>query len=129
MNGGTYYVTAGVLEPWVLVASLPYSILVTTVLMGKHVDKFDADSAKGIHTLPVLLGEQSARFVTQALIVGFFGLVTTLVLTGTLPVWTLLSFLALKRTGQVLSTMNGPHTRKTPSSPRPRCFSNRGGAT
>ena len=77
-------VTAGVLEPWVLVASLPYSILVTAVLMGKHVDKFDADSQKGIRTLPVILGKERSLFLTQELIVFFFVLLLCLVLVGTL---------------------------------------------
>ena len=84
MIGGTYFVTAGTLPPWVLVASLPYALLVTTVLMGKHVDKLDADAAKGIRTLPVLLGRERALFLTQQLLVGFFVFVLCLVLTGTL---------------------------------------------
>jgi len=114
MIGGTYYVTAGVLEPWVLVASLPYSILVTTVLMGKHVDKFDADSAKGIHTLPVLLGKERSLFLTQELFVFFFVLVLCLVLVGTLGVWTLLCFLALPRVWKVLKVFNQPRPESEP---------------
>lgn len=114
MIGGTYYVTAGVLEPWVLVASLPYSILVTTVLMGKHVDKFDADSAKGIHTLPVLLGKERSLFLTQELFVFFFVLVLCLVLVGTLGVWTLLCFLALPRVWKVLKVFNQPRPESAP---------------
>ena len=31
--------------------------------MGKHIDKLDADAAKGIRTLPVLLGERLASVV------------------------------------------------------------------
>jgi 1,4-dihydroxy-2-naphthoate octaprenyltransferase len=114
MIGGTYYVTAGVLEPWVLVASLPYSILVTTVLMGKHVDKFDADSAKGIHTLPVLLGKERSLFLTQELFIFFFVLVLCLVLVGTLGVWTLLCFLALPRVWKVLKVFNRPRPESEP---------------
>jgi 1,4-dihydroxy-2-naphthoate octaprenyltransferase len=56
MIGGTYYVTAGTLPAWVWVASVPYALAVTTVLIGKHVDKYEQDGARGIHTLPVLLG-------------------------------------------------------------------------
>ena len=37
MIGGTYYVTTGTLEPWVIVASLPYALLVSCVLLGKHI--------------------------------------------------------------------------------------------
>jgi len=114
MIGGTYYVTAGVLEPWVLVASLPYSILVTCVLMGKHVDKFDADSQKGIHTLPVLLGKERSLFLTQELIVFFFVLVLCLVLVGTLSAWTLLCFLSLPQVWKVLKVLNRPRPESAP---------------
>jgi 1,4-dihydroxy-2-naphthoate octaprenyltransferase len=114
MIGGTYYVTAGALEPWVLVASLPYSILVTCVLMGKHVDKFDADSQKGIHTLPVILGKERSLFLTQELIVFFFVLVICLVLVGTLGAWTLLCFLSLPQVWRVLKVLNRPRPESAP---------------
>ena len=114
MIGGTYFVTAGTLPPWVLVASLPYALLVTTVLMGKHVDKLDADAAKGIHTLPVLLGRERALFLTQQLLVGFFAFVLCLVLTGTLSVWTLLVFLAVPRLFEVLKTLSRPKPAAAP---------------
>src|SRR5215475_14225127 len=54
MIAGTYFVTTGTAPGWVFAASLPYALLVTVVLFGKHIDKLEADSAKGIHTLPVL---------------------------------------------------------------------------
>ena len=50
MIGGTYYVTAGQLPPaGVWLACVPYALVVTTVLIGKHIDKLDVDKAKGIH--------------------------------------------------------------------------------
>jgi 1,4-dihydroxy-2-naphthoate octaprenyltransferase len=114
MIGGTYYVTTGVLEPWVLVASLPYAILVTCVLMGKHVDKFEADSAKGIHTLPVILGRERALFLTQELMVAYFVLVLCLVLVGTLGVWTLLTFLAVPNLWKTLRVYSRPKPESAP---------------
>ena len=39
MIGGTYFVATGTIPAWVWIASLPYAILVTTVLFGKHIDK------------------------------------------------------------------------------------------
>jgi len=114
MIGGTYYVTTGTLPPWVLVASVPYAILVTTVLIGKHVDKFDADSERNIHTLPVLLGKERALFLNQELMVAFFALVLCLVLVGTLGVWTLLVFLALPRLWQALKVYNQPKPESAP---------------
>jgi 1,4-dihydroxy-2-naphthoate polyprenyltransferase len=116
MIGGTYYVTTGTFAPWVLVASLPYAMLVTAVLMGKHIDKLEADSAKGIHTLPVMLGRDKATFLTQELLVGFFVAVVCLVLVGTLGAWTLLVVLALPRLWQVL----GVYSKPPPAEPPPR---------
>jgi 1,4-dihydroxy-2-naphthoate octaprenyltransferase len=114
MTGGTYYVTTGSLPPWVLVASVPYAILVTTVLIGKHVDKFEADSERNIHTLPVRLGKERALFLNQELMVAFFALVLCLVLVGTLGIWTLLVFAALPRLWQVLKVYNQPKPASAP---------------
>ena len=82
MIGGTYYATAGTVEPWVLLASVPYALLVTCVLMGKHVDKIEADTAKGIRTLPVILGRDRALALTRGLMIAFFVLVGALVASG-----------------------------------------------
>ena len=95
MIGGTYYVTTGTLEPWVFVASLPYALLVSCVLLGKHVDKLEGDSAKGIRTLPVMLGRERSLFLTQELLVAFYVMILCLVFVGTLGVFTLLVFLSL----------------------------------
>jgi len=114
MIAGTYYVTTGTLPAWVWVASLPYAVLVTAVLIGKHVDKHDADAAKGIHTLPVILGKERSLFLNQVLIVSFFVLVACLVLTGTLGAWTLLSFAALPRAWQVMKVMSQPKPAEKP---------------
>ncbi len=108
MIGGTYFVTTGTLPPWVLVASLPYAILVGAVLVGKHVDKLEADAAKGIHTLPVLLGRERSLFLNQELMVLFFVSVLCLVLVGTLGVWTLLVFAALPQLWQTLKVYSQP---------------------
>lgn len=114
MIGGTYYVTAGQFAPWVLVASLPYALLVTTVLIGKHCDKFDADSAKGIRTLPVLLGKERSLFLNQFLMWTFLVLVSCLVLLGTLPVWTLVVWIATPRTLAVSKVFGEPRPSERP---------------
>jgi 1,4-dihydroxy-2-naphthoate octaprenyltransferase len=114
MIAGTYFVTTGAAPAWVFAASLPYALLVTVVLFGKHIDKLEADAAKGIHTLPVLLGETQARFVAQALMVSFFVVMGILVLTGTLGVWTLASFAALPRCIEVMRVFRTPKPAEPP---------------
>ena len=114
MIGGTYYATTGALEPWVLFASLPYSLLVTTVLIGKHIDQLEADSEKGIQTLPVRLGPEKSLFMNQQLMITFFVFVVCFVGVGRLSVWTLLVLGAVPRLIQVLKIYNQPRPEQAP---------------
>jgi 1,4-dihydroxy-2-naphthoate octaprenyltransferase len=115
MIGGTYYVTAGSLPtPGVWLATIPYAIAVMTVLMGKHIDKLDADKQKGIRTLPVILGEKASLRINMGLMVGFYLVVLALVLTGTLGVWLLLVALALPRLRMVLQLYREPKPSEPP---------------
>ncbi len=100
MTGGTYFVVTGTLPWWVLLASLPYALIVTTVLMGKHLDKREMDERRRIRTVPVLLGDRGGRRLAQVLMVLFYPLVVALVLIPAptpwghvLPLWTLLVLL------------------------------------
>jgi 1,4-dihydroxy-2-naphthoate octaprenyltransferase len=114
MIGGTYYVTAGTVPAWVWLASLPYAITVTTVLIGKHVDKFEQDGERGIHTLPVLLGKERSLRLNQALMIAFYPIVALLVLTGSLGWGVLLVFGALPRLVRVLKLYGEPKPASPP---------------
>jgi 1,4-dihydroxy-2-naphthoate polyprenyltransferase len=72
MIGGGYYVLT---QHWswnVVLASLPYVLGVTTVIFGKHIDKLEMDKAKGIHTLPVIIGEKVSRYAVLAMMVAAY---------------------------------------------------------
>lgn len=79
MIGGGYYVLAHQWDWNVVWASIPYYFGVTTVIFGKHIDKIAVDKAKGIHTLPVLLGERNARFAVVGMMVAPYLLVLALI--------------------------------------------------
>ncbi len=70
MVGGTYYVCAGQWSWNVCWLSIIFALGPTAVLFGKHTDKAPADRAKGVHTLPVLLGDSAARASTLCLLAG-----------------------------------------------------------
>ncbi|MGZ9224753.1 MAG: prenyltransferase, partial [Anaerolineales bacterium] len=54
---------------FVIIASLPYVLGVTTIIFGKHIDKLDMDKKKGIHTLPVVIGEKASRYAVLAMMI------------------------------------------------------------
>lgn len=69
MIGGGYYVLAHEWSWNVVLASLPYVLGVTTVIFGKHIDKLDMDEKKGIHTLPVVIGEKASRYTVLGMMI------------------------------------------------------------
>lgn len=114
MVGGMYYVLAGSL-PWsVALASLPYALLVTTVILGKHIDKREKDEDKGIKTLPVILGHSRAVRLTQGMIVGFYVLIAVAAALGALPWASLLTLGSLPRAVIVWKTLSRPRPETSP---------------
>jgi 1,4-dihydroxy-2-naphthoate octaprenyltransferase len=114
MVGGTYYAAVASITWQVLLASLPYALLCTSVLMGKHIDKIPYDEPLGIRTLPVLLGERCARATTLALMTGFYLLLIVCVLVGALPWPALLALGGLYRLVTVWSWFRQPRPEQPP---------------
>lgn len=69
MIGGGHYVLTQEWNWFVVTASLPYVLGVTTVIFGKHIDKLDMDEKKGIHTLPVVIGENASRYAVLGMMI------------------------------------------------------------
>ena len=114
MVGGTYYAATGSIGWPVLLASLPYGLLCTTVLMGKHIDKIPYDAPLGIRTLPVILGERRARALTLGLMAGFYVLVGLAVLLRAMPWPALVVVLALPRLAKVWPRYRRPPPAEPP---------------
>lgn len=114
MVGGTYYAAVGSITWQVLLASLPYALLCTSVLMGKHTDKIPYDEPLGIRTLPVLLGEPRARVATLVLMAGFYPLLVVCVLVGAMPWPALLALGGLYRLAAVWSWFRRPRPAQPP---------------
>jgi 1,4-dihydroxy-2-naphthoate polyprenyltransferase len=115
MVGGTYYAATGTIGWPVLLASLPYGLLCTTVLMGKHIDKIPYDAPLGIRTLPVRLGEHRARVVTLGMMAGFYVLVGICVIVGAMPWPALVVVLALPRLAKVWPRFRRPPPEEPPA--------------
>ncbi len=114
MIAGTYYAAVGSV-PWqVWLASIPYGLLCTAVLMGKHIDKLPWDEAAGVRTLPVILGERRARVLTEALMVAFYVVVVICVIAGPLPWPSLAAFGALPLLQRARKALHRPRPDRPP---------------
>ncbi|HTO15477.1 MAG TPA: prenyltransferase [Edaphocola sp.] len=119
MIGGGYYMLTGNWSNEVLLAGLPYALGVTGVIFGKHIDKYEEDKKKKIHTLPVILGEKISRYVMIAVVLLQYLITTYLVFTGffhpiMLIVW--ITFLGVPKLRAKIPVLN---LIKTFSRPRP----------
>lgn len=81
MVGGSYFVITGDVDWSVVVASVPFALAATAVLFGKHIDKLEADTAKGVRTLPVILGGTASRWSVVVMVLSQYALVLYLVIT------------------------------------------------
>ena len=115
MVGGTYYVVAGQWSWEVCWLSLIFGMSTTAVLFGKHIDKLDHDKAKGVNSMPVILGESMARKATIGLILAQYALVVVFVVNGNYGWPLLLVFLNLPILRQTIGPFRHPGPDKKPS--------------
>ena len=114
MIGGGYYVMSGNWDWNVVLGSLPYALGVTGVIFGKHIDKFDVDKAKRIHTLPVVIGEKAARYILIGMLVLQYLLTIYLVLTGFFTPVMLIIAVAIPTFLQIMPTFRSPKPDEKP---------------
>lgn len=114
MVGGGYYVIAGEWSTNVAIASIAYGLGPTAVLFGKHIDKLKEDSAKGIRTLPVLLGETISRWAVVAMLVAQLGVIVWLIATSYFTPAMLLALLAAPSLRRVYQVYSKPRPDEAP---------------
>jgi 1,4-dihydroxy-2-naphthoate octaprenyltransferase len=114
MIGGGYFVITGLWDWNVVIAGLPYAFGVTTVIFGKHIDKYREDKAKGIHTLPVIIGEKAGRFAVLGMIAMQYISVLYLVAIGFFSPVMLVVLFALFTLKQVLPMYSKPKPEVCP---------------
>lgn len=114
MIGGGYFVITGNWDWNIVWASLPYALGPTTVLFGKHIDKLQADKAKGINTLPVILGEKTARYAVLGMIAIQYLTVIALVISGFFTPVMLLVLGGLTAIPQVWAVYKNPKPEQCP---------------
>ncbi|HEX9192842.1 MAG TPA: prenyltransferase [Burkholderiales bacterium] len=115
MVGGGYAMITGHVSSAVFFASIPYGLGVMSILTGKHIDQMDFDAGRGIRTLPVLLGERSARALNAATIVLIYAIAAVLIALGRLTPFAAIIAVALPRALRAVSVMSRPRPASSPT--------------
>jgi 1,4-dihydroxy-2-naphthoate octaprenyltransferase len=114
MIGGGYYVVAGEWDWNVVLGGLPYALGTTMVIFGKHIDKRAADREKGIFTLPVILGDNLARWVAIGCMLMQYVLVAALVIAGFFSPAMLIVAMAIRQLGLAFRMFRLPKPAEKP---------------
>lgn len=116
MIGGTAFVSLGgqPLTPDVWLLTLPYGLIVGSVLVGKHIDKIEADKKVHVRSIPVLLGEARAKSLNKISFIFFYMLILALFGLGYTGPGVLLTFLAIGRLRTTWKIYSEPKPEKAP---------------
>jgi 1,4-dihydroxy-2-naphthoate octaprenyltransferase len=114
MIGGGYYVITGRWSAAAFAASIPPGLGVMSILVGKHIDQRGFDTAHHQRTLPVLLGERTARVLNQVSVAGMYVAGAVAVAVGALTPFVALVLLAAPRALTALKIMGRPAPAQPP---------------
>jgi 1,4-dihydroxy-2-naphthoate polyprenyltransferase len=115
MIGGVYYVLTGIWSWAVILASIPVGLNVVTINLGKHTDKLREDLGKGVRTLPVLIGETAARYITiSAIVLSYVITLYLIFITHFFTPVMLLIFVAVKPAQVALQRLSKPRPTEPP---------------
>lgn len=115
MIGGGYYVITGHWSGAAFAAAVPPGLGVMSILVGKHIDQRGFDRAHHQRTLPVVLGERTARLLNEIAVVGMYVVSVLAVVLGALSPFVAIVLLAAPRAVRALRVMASP----APSEPPP----------
>jgi 1,4-dihydroxy-2-naphthoate octaprenyltransferase len=113
MIGGGYYVITGDWSGAAFAASVPPGLGVMSILVGKHIDQRGFDTDHHQRTLPVLLGERTARVLNETAVAGMYVATAVAIAVGALTPFAGLILVAAPRALRALQVMSRP----TPDAP------------
>jgi 1,4-dihydroxy-2-naphthoate octaprenyltransferase len=114
MIGGGYYVITGHWSGEAFTVSVPVGLGVASILIGKHIDQRAFDTSQHQRTLPVLLGERSARLLNTSVVAGMYAVTVVAVLAGALTPFALVVLVAARRAMRALRVMSSPAPAEAP---------------
>ncbi|WP_047979666.1 1,4-dihydroxy-2-naphthoate polyprenyltransferase [Ornithinibacillus contaminans] len=105
--GISYYVQTLMITANVIIISIPVAIFIACIMLANNIRDLDGDKASGRKTLAILLGRPYAiRFLAILFIIAF-GLTLIYTVIGLLPLWSLITLLAVIPAIKVIKNFKG----------------------
>lgn len=111
---GGYFVVTGGLSINSLLVSVPYGLGVMSILVGKHIDQESYDALKGIHTLPVIVGQKTARVLAIGSIVLMYAFTFISIAYGALALTAVLVLLNYRKLSNAIRVLSKKRPSEAP---------------
>jgi 1,4-dihydroxy-2-naphthoate polyprenyltransferase len=109
-------VLTGLWDWTIILASIPIGLNVVTINLGKHTDKLKEDKVIGVRTLPVIVGETAARYVTiSAIVLSYIITLYLIFVTHFFSPLLLLIFVAIKPAQMALQRLSKARPSEPPA--------------
>lgn len=103
----SYYIQTLTVSVEAILISVPIAIFIGAILLSNNIRDLDNDKASGRKTIAILLGQKNAiRFLGSLFAVAYI-YTAILMIIGLLPLWSLLTFLSIKKAVDVIIGFRG----------------------
>ncbi|WP_077624997.1 1,4-dihydroxy-2-naphthoate polyprenyltransferase [Sediminibacillus massiliensis] len=106
----SYYIQTMTLTGDVLLISIPVAILIGTIMLSNNIRDLEGDKENGRKTIAILIGRQNAIKFLGSLFIASYVFMAIFVLTGILPVWSLITLIGIKKARIAVNGFKGKST-------------------
>ena len=103
----SYYIQTLMITKDVILVSIPIAIFIGAILLSNNIRDLDGDKKSGRKTIAILIGRKNAIIFLAMMFFIAYAITASLIFTGVLPVWSLITFLSLKKAVDVIKGFIG----------------------
>lgn len=103
----SYYIQTLMITKDVILVSIPIAIFIGAILLSNNIRDLDGDKKSGRKTIAILIGRKNAIIFLAMMFFVAYAITASLIFTGILPVWSLITFLSLKKAVDVIKGFIG----------------------
>ncbi|HLR70657.1 MAG TPA: 1,4-dihydroxy-2-naphthoate polyprenyltransferase [Pseudogracilibacillus sp.] len=103
----SYYIQTLMITKEIIFVSIPVAIFIGAIMLSNNIRDLDGDKKSGRKTIAILIGRKNAIVFLATMFFVAYTITASLILLGILPVWSIITFLSLKKAVDVIKGFIG----------------------
>jgi 1,4-dihydroxy-2-naphthoate octaprenyltransferase len=105
--GISYFIQTSIVTWEVMLVSIPVAIFIGAIMLSNNIRDLDGDKKSGRKTIAILLGRKNAIVFLAGMFSAAFIMTAIYIITGILPVWSMIAFIAIFKAVDVIKKFKG----------------------